>query len=74
MALPYAQLVERDGEALHVELVDSSGEELGTIRVVVDVREPARWVSRSSAIDAFIPAPMARSSMNNRGSAARRPQ
>lgn len=65
--MSYAELVEHEGEALHVERIDQHGKAwiLETqffwddrrrkdIRVTVDVWDPARRISRSVAIDAFI--------------------
>jgi hypothetical protein len=66
--VPYAELVAREGEALHVEMQDQRGKvwiretqffwydrKRGSIRVVVDVSGPSRLISRSVAIDAFHP-------------------
>jgi hypothetical protein len=66
-AMSYSELVEHEGEALHVERMDPRGKTwiLETeffwddrrrkdIRVTVDVWDPDRRISRSVAIDAFI--------------------
>jgi hypothetical protein len=67
---PYEDLAAREGDAIHVEVVDPSGKAWiretqvfwddrreRTIRVTVDVWDPARRISRSVAIEAFIRAP-----------------
>ena len=66
-ARSYSELVEHEGEALHVDKTDQRGKTwiLETqffwddrrskdIRVTVDVWDPDRRISRSVAIDAFI--------------------
>ena len=68
--VPYAELVAREGEALHVDMRDQRGKvwiretqffwddrKRWSIRVTVDVWDPSRRISRSVAIDAFILAP-----------------
>ena len=66
----YAELVEREGQALHKEVVDSNGKawvgetqffwddaEKQNLRVMVDIFEPGRLVHRSRVVEDFIRAP-----------------
>ena len=68
--VPYDDLVRHVGEALHVNVQDKEGKvwiretqlfwddrKRRNIRVMVDVWDPGRRVSRSTAIDDFLRAP-----------------